>query len=83
MGQAGQAPVVSGVVVARSEGRDLSFTIAGQVIVLKQNSVLERPIPALDRRLSEGAAMFISRNDEVVELSTVKVQKLARENAQC
>ena len=52
--------VVSGMVAVRHGGRDLAFKIAGQVVALKQDLVLGRPIPALDRRSSECAAMFIS-----------------------
>src|SRR5580704_19766844 len=47
----GQALVVSGIVVLRHEGRDPAFEIAGQVIVLKQDAVLERLMPALDLAL--------------------------------
>jgi len=52
--------VVSGMFAVRHGGRGLAFKIAGQVVALKQDSVLGRPIPALDRRSSECAAMFIS-----------------------
>jgi hypothetical protein len=44
------AIVVSGMVAVRHGGRELAFKIAGQVVALKQDSVLGRPIPALDRR---------------------------------
>jgi hypothetical protein len=33
--------VIAGVVVMRHEGRDLAFEIAGQVIMLEQDAVLE------------------------------------------
>jgi hypothetical protein len=33
------------------EGGDLAFEIAGQVVVLKQDAVLERLMPALDLAL--------------------------------
>jgi hypothetical protein len=39
------------MVVTRHEGGDLSFEIAGQVVVLKQDAVLERLMPALDLAL--------------------------------
>ena len=47
----GWALVVSGVVVMSHEGGDLAFEIAGQVIVLEQDAVLERLMPALDLAL--------------------------------
>src|SRR5271157_2857884 len=43
-----EALVIAGMVVMRHEGRDLAFEIAGQVVVLKQDAVLERLMPALD-----------------------------------
>ena len=43
-----EALVIAGMVVMRDEGRDLAFEVAGQVIVLKQDAVLERLMPALD-----------------------------------
>ena len=46
-----EALVIAGMVVMRHEGRDLAFEIAGQVIVLKQDAVLERLMPALDLAL--------------------------------
>ena len=42
------ALVIAGMVVMSHEGRDLTFEIAGQVIVLEQDAVLERLMPALD-----------------------------------
>ena len=46
-----EALVIASMVVALDEGRDLAFEIAGQVVVLKQDSVLERLMPALDLAL--------------------------------
>src|SRR6516162_11122937 len=43
-----QALVIAGMVVVVDEGGDLAFEIAGQVIVLEQDAVLERLMPALD-----------------------------------
>ena len=43
--------MIAGMVVTRHEGRDLAFEIAGQVVVLKQDVVLERLMPALDLAL--------------------------------
>ena len=46
-----EALVIAGMVVMRHEGGDLAFEIAGQVVVLKQDAVLERLMPALDLAL--------------------------------
>jgi hypothetical protein len=37
-----EALVIAGMVVMLDEGRDLAFEIAGQVIMLEQDAVLER-----------------------------------------
>ena len=47
-----QALVIAPVVVVLDKCGDLSFKVAGQVIVLQQNAVLERLVPALDLSLS-------------------------------
>jgi hypothetical protein len=46
-----RAFAVASVIVVLGEARDLGFEIAGQVIVLKQDTVLERLVPALDLTL--------------------------------
>src|SRR6201998_2308831 len=46
-----KALVIAGMVVMSHEGRDLAFESAGQVIVLEQDAVLERLMPALDLAL--------------------------------
>ena len=46
-----EALVIAGMVVVLDEGRDLAFEIAGQVVMLKQDAVLERLMPALDLAL--------------------------------
>src|ERR1700723_3548437 len=46
-----EALVIAGMVVMRHEGRDLAFEVAGDVVVLKQDAVLERLMPALDLAL--------------------------------
>ena len=55
-----EALVIAGMVVMRDEGRDLAFEVAGQVIVLKQDAVLERLTRALglapEPRAISGAA---------------------------
>jgi hypothetical protein len=47
-GEIAQALMIGGMVVMVDEGRDLAFEIAGQVTMLKQDAVLERPMPTLD-----------------------------------
>ena len=41
-----EALVIAGMIVMRHEGGDLVFEVAGQVVVLKQDAVLERLMPA-------------------------------------
>src|SRR5262245_22739421 len=50
-----EAFMVTPGVVVLDEARDLGFEITGQVIVLEQNAVLERLVPALD--LARGLRM--------------------------
>jgi hypothetical protein len=58
-----EALVIAGMVVMRHEGRDLAFEVAGEVVVLKQDAVLERLMPALDLalglRVIRGAADMV------------------------
>ena len=44
-GQVVEALVISSMIVVVDERRDLAFEFAGQVIVLKQDAVLERLMP--------------------------------------
>src|SRR6266508_4588915 len=53
-GEVGDALVVSQVIVVGDEVADLGFEIAGQVVVLKQNAVLQRLMPSLDLALCLG-----------------------------
>ena len=46
--------VVTLVVVVIDEGLDLSLQVAGQIVVLEQDAVLERLVPALDLALGLG-----------------------------
>ena len=52
--------MVAPVIVVLDEARDLGFEITGQIIVLEQDAVLERLVPALDLalglRMARGAA---------------------------
>jgi hypothetical protein len=50
----GQALVVAQVIVVGDEGADLGLEVARQVVVLEQDSVLERLMPALDLALGHG-----------------------------
>ena len=43
--------MVTPVIVVLDEARNLGFEITGQIIVLEQNLVLERLMPALDLAL--------------------------------
>ena len=49
-----QALVVAPVVVVLDEGAELGFEITGQIIVLEQDPVLQRLVPALDLALGLG-----------------------------
>jgi hypothetical protein len=50
-GEIAQALVIAAMVVVVDEGVDLGFQAARQIIVLKQDAVLERLMPALDLAL--------------------------------
>jgi hypothetical protein len=47
-GEIAQAPVIAAMVVVIDERVDLGLEVAGQIIVLKQDAVLECLMPALD-----------------------------------
>jgi hypothetical protein len=51
-----EALVITPVVVSLDEGRNLGFEIAGQEVILQQDAVLERLMPALDLALGLGMA---------------------------
>src|SRR6267378_48356 len=53
-GEIGDGLVVSQVIVVGDEGGDLGVEIAGQIVVLQKNAVLERLMPALDLALCHG-----------------------------
>ena len=46
-----EALVIAVMVIVLDEGGDLAFEIAGQVVVFKQDAILERLMPALDLAL--------------------------------
>src|SRR5690349_24575584 len=49
-----EALVVAPVIVMRHKRRDLRLQVARQEVVLQQNAVLERLVPALDLALGHG-----------------------------
>src|SRR6266403_3440368 len=53
-GEIGDGLVVSQVIVVGDKGGDLGVEIAGQIVVLQKDSVLERLMPALDLALCHG-----------------------------
>ena len=72
-----EALVIAGMVVVRHEGRDLAFEIAGQVVVLKQDAVLERLMPALDLALG---LRVIGRSADMLDVLLVQpIGEIARD----
>ena len=49
-----QALVIAPMIIVLDEASDMSSEIAGQIVVLQQNAVLERLTPALDLALGLG-----------------------------
>jgi len=50
-GEIAEALVIAPMIVVGDEGIDLGLEVAGQVVVLEQNAVLQRLVPALDLTL--------------------------------
>ena len=72
-----EALVIAGTVVVLDEGRDLAFEIAGQEVMLEQDSVLERLMPALD--LALGLRM-VGRSADMLDVPLVQpIGKVARD----
>ena len=69
--------MIAGMVVVRHEGGDLAFEIAGQVVVLKQDAVLERLMPALDFAL--GLRMERRAADMLDVLLVQPISQIARD----
>jgi hypothetical protein len=69
--------VIAGMVVVRHEGGDLAFEIAGRVVVLKQDAVLERLMPALDFAL--GLRMEGRSADMLDVLLVQPISQIARD----
>ena len=68
-GEIVDALVIADVVVVLDEGADLPFEIAGQVIVVEQNAVLQGLVPALDLSLGLG---MIRRPAHMLHALTLK-----------
>ena len=60
--------MIASVIVVLNEARDLGFEITGQIIVLEQNAVLERLVPALDLALGLGMARSAANMQQAVVL---------------
>ena len=67
--QIADAFVIAQVIVVNDEGLDLGFEIARQVIVLEQDTVLERLMPALDLALGH---RMIRRATDVLHVLAVE-----------
>jgi hypothetical protein len=66
------------MVVMLDEGRDLAFEVAGQVVVLKQDAVFERLMPALDFALGLRVERRFPRTCSMFCLSSQSARSLAR-----
>src|SRR4029453_13046845 len=53
-GEIGDALMVSQVIVVSDEVADFGFKVTGEIIVLKQDAILQRLVPALDLALGLG-----------------------------
>jgi hypothetical protein len=72
-----QALVIAGMVVMVDEGGDLAFEIAGQVVMLEQDAVLERLMPALDFTLG---LRMVGRSADMLDVLVVQpIGKIARD----
>jgi hypothetical protein len=76
-GEIVEALVIARMVVVRHEGGDLAFEIAGQVVVLKQDAVLERLMPALDFALG---LRMVGRSADMLDVVFVQpIGQIARD----
>jgi hypothetical protein len=76
-GEIAQALVIAGMVVMVDEGGDLAFEIAGQVIMLEQDAILERLMPALDFALG---LRMVGRSADMLDVLLVQpIGKIARD----
>ena len=65
----GWRQVLAQVIVVGDEGADLGFEVAGQVVILEQDAVLERLMPALDLALGH---RMIRRTTDMLHLLAVE-----------
>ena len=72
-----EALVIAVMVVVLDEGGDLAFEIAGQVVILEQDAVFERLVPALD--LALGLRMIGRSTDMLDVLFVQPIGKIARD----
>ncbi len=75
------ALVIADVIVVFDEGSYLPFEIAGQVVVVKQNAVLQGLVPALD--LSLGLGLIRSAADVLHALVSSWPDRLPRNSSHC
>ena len=76
-GEIVEALVIARMVVVHHEGSDLAFEIAGQVVMLEQDSVLERLMPAFDFALG---LRMVGRSADMLDVLLVQpISKIARE----
>ena len=76
-GEIAQALMIAGMVVMVDEGRDLAFEIAGEVIVLEQDAVLERLMPTLDFALG---LRMVGRSADMLDVLLVQpIGKIPRD----
>ena len=69
--------MIASMVVVRNESGDLAFEIAGQVVVLKQDAVFERLMPALDFALG---LRMVGRSADVLDVLLVQpISQIARD----
>jgi hypothetical protein len=77
--QVADALMISQMIIVGDEGFDLGFEIARQVVVLEQNAVLERLMPALD--LALGHRMIGCATDVLHVLAIEPFRQVRREVA--
>ena len=76
-GEIVEALVIARMVVVRHEGGDLAFEIAGQVVILEQDAVLERLMPALDFALG---LRMVGRSADMLDVVFVQpIGQIARD----
>ena len=82
-GEIVDALVTAPVVVVRDEYIDLSFEIAGQIIVLEQDAVLECLMPALDFPLRHRMIRRTTRMSHILPLEPFGQVRRGRSSTRC